>query len=94
MNPSAALQSTAEDFLESLTQSPGAAQAELINCILRACGCNDSVDADEVMDYDGVVDTLDKFTESLKQVCWSNLCFVLSLFAKVTQLRKTRPYTL
>ncbi|KAF7978768.1 hypothetical protein HWV62_44804 [Athelia sp. TMB] len=67
MNPSAALQSTAEDFLESLTQTPGPAQAELINCILRACGCNDSVDADEVMDYDGVVDTLDNFTESLKQ---------------------------
>jgi cohesin complex subunit SA-1/2 len=68
MNPSAALQSTAEDFLESLSQTPGPAQAELINCILRACGCNDSVDADEVMDYDGVVDTLDTFTESLKQV--------------------------
>jgi len=68
MNPSAALQSTAEDFLDSLSQTPGPAQAELINCILRACGCNDSVDADEVMDYDGVVDTLDTFTESLKQV--------------------------
>lgn len=68
MNPSAALQSTAEDFLDSLTQTPGPAQAELINCILRACGSNDSVDADEVMDYDGVVDTLDNFTESLKQV--------------------------
>ncbi|KAG2361086.1 hypothetical protein BDR07DRAFT_1472291 [Suillus spraguei] len=67
MNPSAALQSTAEDFLDSLTQSPGAAQAELINCILRACGCNDSVDADEVLDYDGVVDSLNNFTEGLKQ---------------------------
>lgn len=69
MNPSAALQSTAEDFLESLAQSPGPAQAELINLILRACGCNDSVDADEVVDYDGVVDALDNFTEGLKQVC-------------------------
>lgn len=68
MNPSAALQSTAEDFLDSLAQSPGVAQAELINCILRACGCNDSVDADEVLDYDGVVDSLDNFTEGLKQV--------------------------
>ncbi|KIJ16482.1 hypothetical protein PAXINDRAFT_113645 [Paxillus involutus ATCC 200175] len=67
LNPSAALQSTAEDFLESLSQSAGAAQAELINCILRACGCNDSVDADEVLDYDGVVDSLDNFTEGLKQ---------------------------
>ena len=68
MNPSAALQSTVEDFLESHSQTPAVAQAELITCILRACGCNDSVNADEVMDYDGVVDTLDTFTESLKQV--------------------------
>lgn len=68
MNPSAALQSTAEDFLESLEQSPGAAQAELINLILRSCGCNDSVNSDEVVDYDGVVDALDNFTEGLKQV--------------------------
>lgn len=68
MNPAAALQSTTEDFLESLEQSPGAAQAELINLILRSCGCNDSVDADEVLDYDGVVDALDTFTEGLKQV--------------------------
>ncbi|THH30478.1 hypothetical protein EUX98_g3693 [Antrodiella citrinella] len=67
MNPFAALQSTAEDFLESLPTTPGASQAELINCILRACGCNDSVNADEVVDYDGVVDALDNFTEALKQ---------------------------
>jgi len=68
LNPSAALQSTAEDFLHSLSQSPGAAQAELINCILRACGCNDVLDADQVVDYDGVLDALDNFTEGLKQV--------------------------
>ncbi|KAI0943593.1 hypothetical protein AcW1_002723 [Taiwanofungus camphoratus] len=67
MNPAAALQSTAEDFLESLLRTPGPSQAELINCILRACGCNDSVDADEVVDYDGVVDALDNFTEGLKK---------------------------
>ena len=68
MNPSAALQSTAEDFLESLSTSPGPSQAELINCVLRSCGCNDSVNGDEVVDYDGVVDALDNFTEALKQV--------------------------
>ncbi len=68
MNPAAALQSTAEDFLESLTQTPGASQAELINCVLRICGCNHAVDADEVVDYDGVVDALDNITEALKQV--------------------------
>ena len=68
MNPSAALQSTVEDFLETLKETPEAAQAELVNCILRACGCNDSVNQDEAVDYDGVVDALDNFTEALKQV--------------------------
>ncbi|KAH9974267.1 hypothetical protein BGW80DRAFT_1436857 [Lactifluus volemus] len=67
MNPSAALQSTVEDFLDSLKETPGAAQAELVNCVLRACGCNDTVNEDEAVDYDGVVDALDNFTEALKQ---------------------------
>ena len=68
LNPSSSLQSSAEDFLESLSQTPGAALAELVNLILRACGCNDSVDSDEAVDYDGVVDALDTFTEGLKVV--------------------------
>lgn len=68
MNPSAALQSTAEDFLESLDATPGPTQAQLINCILRSCGCNDTVNEDEVVDYDGIIDALDNFTEALKQV--------------------------
>ncbi|KIY49777.1 hypothetical protein FISHEDRAFT_40501 [Fistulina hepatica ATCC 64428] len=67
LNPDAALQSTAEDFLESLQSTPGPAQAELINLILRACGCNESVDGDQALDYDGIVDTLDNFTENLKR---------------------------
>lgn len=68
MNPSAALQSTTEDFLESLGESPGPAQAELITLILRSCGCNDTVSPDDALDYDGVVDNLDNITEALKQV--------------------------
>ena len=44
------------------------AQAELVNCILRACGCNETVNEDEAVDYDGVVDALDNFMEALKQV--------------------------
>ena len=72
MNPAAALQSTAEDYLESLLNSPGPSLAELINCVLRTCGCNESLDEDRVMDYDGVVDALDDFTELLKKV--SNVC--------------------
>lgn len=79
MNPAAALQSTAEDFLESLEQSPGAAQAELINLVLRSCGCNDSVDAHEVLDYDAVLDPLDNFTEALKQVRLNMLCLSICI---------------
>ncbi|KAJ7624985.1 hypothetical protein DFH06DRAFT_1305016 [Mycena polygramma] len=67
LNPAAALQSTAEDFLESLDQSPNLALAELINLVLRACGCNESLDGDQVVDYDGVLDALDEFTEGLKK---------------------------
>ena len=69
MNPSSALQSSAEDFLESFQQSPEPALAELINLVLRSCGCNDSVDPDQAVDFDGIVSTLDDFTEVLKQVC-------------------------
>lgn len=68
MNPAAALQSTVEDFLDSFQQSPQVALADLINCILRTCGSNDSVDSDRAVDYDGIVDALDDFTEALKEV--------------------------
>ena len=88
MNPSAALQSTVEDFLETLKETPEAAQAELVNCILRACGCNDSVNQDEAVDYDGVVDALDNFTEALKQVRQITL---LSLPLNISFLRMIRP---
>jgi cohesin complex subunit SA-1/2 len=68
MNPSAALMSTVEDVCDTLKESPGPALADIINCVLRACGCNESVDADSAIDWDGVVDALDNFTEALKQV--------------------------
>ncbi|XP_006455307.1 hypothetical protein AGABI2DRAFT_121237 [Agaricus bisporus var. bisporus H97] len=62
-----ALQDAAQDFVRSLQETPEAAQAELVNLILRCCGCNDSVDSNQAVDYDGVVDALDNFTEALKQ---------------------------
>lgn len=68
MNPSAALQGTAEDFLESFDQNAGAAQAELVNLILRACGCNDSVDADKALDTDGIQSAVDDLVDALKLV--------------------------
>ena len=68
MNPAAALQTTVEDFLESFQQNPEPALADLITSVLRACGSNDSLDRDRVVDYDGIVDALDDFTEVLKEV--------------------------
>lgn len=68
LSPSTALQDTADNFLESLDETPAQALAELINCVLRTCGCNSSVDADQVMDTDAAVDTLDEFTEGFKAV--------------------------
>lgn len=67
LNPSAALQSTAEDFMDSYSRSSGPALADLVNCVLRACGCDGSVDADQALDTDGVVDCLDDLMEALKK---------------------------
>lgn len=68
VNSSANLQSTIEDFLESLSLSPEQALAELINCVLRCCGCSDAVNSDQVTDYDGIVDVLEDMTDVLKNV--------------------------
>lgn len=85
MNPAAALQSTVEDFLESFQQSPQAALADLITCVLRACGSNDSVDSDKVVDYDGIVDALDDFTEVLKEVDGIFTAYLLSTHSSMTE---------
>lgn len=68
LNPSAALQSTAEDFLDSFERAAEPALADIINCIFRSCGCNASVSADEATDSDGVVDTLEALMEDVKKV--------------------------
>ncbi|KAJ4490347.1 hypothetical protein J3R30DRAFT_3693942 [Lentinula aciculospora] len=67
LNPNAALQGTVEDFLESLDQDENQALAELVNMILRCCACNDTIDGDTAVDYDGVVDRLDDMAEELKK---------------------------
>ncbi|KDN47581.1 hypothetical protein RSAG8_03371, partial [Rhizoctonia solani AG-8 WAC10335] len=67
LNPSAALQSIVDDYFESYNQTPSAALADLANCILRACGCNASLDSDEVLDSDNVVDKLDDLIEAVKK---------------------------
>ena len=73
VNSSANLQSTVEDFLESLSQSLDHTLAELINCILRCCGCSDTVNSDQVTDYEGIVGVLEDVTEALKNVSISSL---------------------
>ncbi|KZV96026.1 hypothetical protein EXIGLDRAFT_833952, partial [Exidia glandulosa HHB12029] len=65
LNPAAALQSTAEDFLDSYGQTPQLALSELVTCFIRSCGCSASVDQDDVVDSDGVVSKLDDFAEAL-----------------------------
>lgn len=92
MNPSAALQATVDDFLESLKQSTDLAYAEIINLVLRTCGCNDTVDVDEAVDYDGVVDALDNFTEVLKQVLATLLATANA--SVLIQTRMILPHTL
>ncbi|CCA73858.1 related to Nuclear cohesin complex subunit [Serendipita indica DSM 11827] len=66
LSPATALQDSVDNFLELFDNTPEKALADLINCILRSCGCNSSVDSDQVMDTDGVVDALDEFTEGFK----------------------------
>ncbi|CAE6479177.1 unnamed protein product [Rhizoctonia solani] len=67
LNPSAALQSIVDDYFESYNETPSAALADLANCILRACGCNASLDSDEVLDSDNVVDKLDDLIEAKQE---------------------------
>ncbi|KAF5365253.1 hypothetical protein D9758_005390 [Tetrapyrgos nigripes] len=67
LNPNAALQSTTEDFLESLNQTAHQALAELLTMILRCCGCNETIDGDEAIDFDGASSKLDDIVEQLKQ---------------------------
>ncbi|KAF8337116.1 uncharacterized protein EI90DRAFT_3044949 [Cantharellus anzutake] len=67
LNSAAALQSTVQDFLDSLEANADAALAELITCILRLCGCNSTVDSHVVVDSDGVVDFLGDLVEEVKE---------------------------
>lgn len=69
LNPSTALDATVQDFLDSFQESSDAAFADLVNCVFRACGCNSSVNSDEVVDSDGVVEFLNDLIEEIKSVC-------------------------
>ncbi|KDQ56870.1 hypothetical protein JAAARDRAFT_36349 [Jaapia argillacea MUCL 33604] len=75
LNPTT-LQSTTESLLTSLsshppnssshaTTEPQLALADLLTCIIRCCGCNETVDGDQVVDFDGVTDVLEGFVDGL-----------------------------
>ena len=68
LNPAAALQSTAEDFLDSYQQAQDVALAELVTCILRCSGCNATIDRHEAVDLDGVEGKLDDISAVLLKV--------------------------
>ena len=62
------------------------------NCILHSCSCIKSVDANQVMDSDGIVDVLNTFTNGLKQV-WSHahLLFLMNMKCFLRQIRHYIP---
>ncbi|KAN0066163.1 cohesin complex subunit [Thecaphora frezii] len=62
-----ALQSTAEDWVFSFQKDQGKALAKLINFVIRTCGCNGSVDENQVVDIDNIVDTLEELQEAFKR---------------------------
>nr|WJN25059.1 sister chromatid cohesion subunit [Sporisorium sorghi] len=62
-----ALQSNAEDWVVAFSDHQGRALAELVNFVIRACGCNGSVDENQVTDIDNVVDNLEELQEVFKK---------------------------
>ena len=66
-DPNTALQSTAEDWIVAFQDEQGKPLAELINAVIRACGCNGSVDENQVLDIDNIVDTLEELQEAFKR---------------------------
>ncbi|GAA5880996.1 hypothetical protein JCM1840_007214 [Sporobolomyces johnsonii] len=74
-SPNTALQTTAEDWLESYKENSGPAMAELVNFVLRCCGCNATVDEHQAEDENGVVETLKDIVDEFKQE--SNLAYPL-----------------
>ena len=66
-DPNSALQSIAEDWVVAFSDHQGGALAELVNFIIRTCGCNGSVDENQVVDLDNIVDNLEELQETFKK---------------------------
>ncbi|GAA5922470.1 hypothetical protein JCM3775_005740 [Rhodotorula graminis] len=66
-NPNTALQTTAEDWIESYRDEPGPAMAELVNFVLRCCGVNATIDEHQAEDENGIVENLKDIVDDFKQ---------------------------
>ncbi|GAA5977007.1 hypothetical protein JCM11641_002225 [Rhodosporidiobolus odoratus] len=66
-SPDTALQQTAEDWLESYKEDSGPAMAELVNFVLRCCGCNATIDEHQAEDENGIVENLKDIVDEFKQ---------------------------
>ncbi|GAA5890955.1 hypothetical protein JCM8208_003106 [Rhodotorula glutinis] len=66
-NPNTALQTTAEDWIESYREESGPALAELVNFVLRCCGVNATIDEHQAEDENGIVENLKDIVDDFKQ---------------------------
>lgn len=66
-SPNSALQQVAEDWIESYKEESGPAMAELVNFVLRCCGCNATVDEHQAEDENGIVENLKDIADEFKQ---------------------------
>ncbi|KAM0753990.1 hypothetical protein T439DRAFT_298458 [Meredithblackwellia eburnea MCA 4105] len=85
-NPNSALQTVVDDWVESYQQNAGPAMAELINFVLRACGCNASIDEHQALDENGIVDVLDEIQNDFK----NSVLLAYPLISKSKPLKKLR----
>ncbi|EJU01344.1 hypothetical protein DACRYDRAFT_116527 [Dacryopinax primogenitus] len=66
LNSGSSLQTVSEDFLESFRESALPALAELITMVVRSCGANADITANEVADEDGIVGVCEDIMEAIK----------------------------
>ncbi|GAA6000843.1 cohesin subunit IRR1 [Rhodotorula paludigena] len=86
-NPNTALQQTAEDWIESYKESSGPAMSELVNFVLRCCGCNAVVDEHQAEDENGIVENLKDIVDEFKRE--ADLAY--PLMSKSKAYKKFRP---
>ncbi|GAA5954369.1 hypothetical protein JCM3765_004438 [Sporobolomyces pararoseus] len=66
-SPNTALQTCVDDWIDSYKEDSGPAMAEMVNFVLRCCGCNASVDEHQAEDENGIVENLKDIVDEFKQ---------------------------